>query len=248
MHKTLLAISLFSILASACNPPGITEVGPDTPAPALTATLKGRILFEGTAPTPKKISTSSDPACKNSNLVSEEVVVSDGGLENVILYVSGGDIEGKRFPVSKEELVLSQEGCHYVPHALTLQVNQTLKIVNNDETAHNIHAWSEINSAFNESQSSKGVVTPKTFSKEEVMIPVRCDVHNWMNAFIGVFNTPLSAVSAKGGAYELKLPGGTYTITAVHEKLGKQEQMVTVAENGSAELNFTFKADDKSAD
>jgi plastocyanin len=247
MHKKLFALSLLCIFAWACKPPGIEE-GPNTPAPTLTATLKGRIIFEGTAPTPKKISTSSDPACKNSNLVSEEVVVSDGGLENVILYVSGGDIEGKSFPVSREEPVLSQEGCHYSPHALTLQVGQRLKIVNNDETAHNIHAWSEINPAFNESQSSKGVVTTKTFLKEEVMIPVRCDVHNWMNAFIGVFNTPLSAVSGKAGAYELKLPVGAYTITAVHEKFGKKEQMVTVAENSSAELNFTFKAEDKSAD
>ncbi len=78
-------------------------------------------------------------------------------MENVILYVSGGDIAGKRFPASKEVVTLSQEGCHYIPHALTLQVGQPLKIVNNDETAHNVHAWAMINQSFNESQSSKGV-------------------------------------------------------------------------------------------
>jgi plastocyanin len=61
-------------------------------------------------------------------------------------------------------------------------VGQPLKIVNSDETAHNIHAWAEVNKPFNESQSSKGVETTKTFDKEEVLLPVRCDVHNWMNA------------------------------------------------------------------
>ena len=138
-----------------------------------------------------------------------------------------------------------QQGCHYVPHALALQVGQTLKIINEDDTAHNIHVWSETNPSFNESQASKGVETKKTFDKEEIMFPVRCDVHNWMNAFIGVFKTPLSTVSKKGGAFEMKLPAGTYEITAEHEKLGKKTMMVTVADNGTAELNFTFKPTDK---
>ena len=251
MRKTLLVLSLLSLLAFvACGKDPLEEAlekraggggGDVATGPALTATLKGKITFEGTPPTPKKISTSSDPGCKNPNLVSEEFVVSDGGLENVIVYVSGGDIAGKRFPASKEVVTLSQEGCHYIPHALTLQVGQDLKIVNNDETAHNVHAWATINPAFNESQSSKGVENTHTFEKEEVLLPVRCDVHNWMNSFIGVFSHPLHTVSKKGGAYEMKLPAGTYMVTAEHETLGKQEMMVTVAENGSADLNFTFK-------
>jgi plastocyanin len=252
MRKTLLALSLLSLLAFvACGKDPLEEAlekrsaggggGDVSTGPALTATLKGKITFDGTPPTPKKISTSSDPGCKNANLVSEEFVVSDGGLENVILYVSGGDIAGKKVPTSKEVVTLSQEGCHYIPHALTLQVGQPLRIVNNDETAHNVHAWAEINKSFNESQSSKGVENTHVFDKEEVLLPVRCDVHNWMNSFIGVFSHPLHTVSKKGGAYEMKLPAGTYMVTAEHESLGKQEMMVTVAENGSADLNFTFK-------
>jgi plastocyanin len=252
MRKTLFVLGLLCLLAfTACGGGGGDDVLNDkgsgggnagaAAAPPLTATLKGKIVFEGTAPTPKKIVTSSDPGCKNSDLTSEDVVVSDGGLENVILYVSGG-LEGKKFPTTKDAVTLDQHGCHYVPHALTLMVGQPLKIVNSDDTAHNIHAWAEVNMPFNESQSSKGVETTKMFDKEEVLLPVRCDVHNWMNAFIGVFSHPLHTVSKKGGAYELKLPAGTYEITAEHEKFGKQTQMVTVADNGSAELNFTFKA------
>jgi plastocyanin len=249
MRKSLLTLSLLSLLLCvACGDKkdpfadfGPAAGGGGTPV-TLNATVKGKIIFEGTAPVPKKISTSSDPGCKNNDLVAEDTVVSDGGLENVILYVSGGDIQGKSFPVPKEPKTLDQHGCHYVPHALTLQVGQPLEIVNSDDTAHNVHAWAVVNPAFNESQSSKGVKTVKTFDKEEMLLPVKCDVHNWMNAYIGVFKHPFHTVSGKGGAYELKLTAGSYVITAEHEKLGNQTAMITVAADGSVDQNFTFKA------
>jgi plastocyanin len=249
MRKTMLAVSLLSLLTfAACG--GSSNDFEDAikkaagsgggPAVNLNATLKGKITYEGTPPAVKPINTSSDPGCKNPNLLPETIVVSDGGLENVIVYVSAGNTQ--TFPVPAEAVTLNQEGCHYIPHALTLQVGQKLKVVNSDNTAHNVHAWPEINKSFNVSQSSKGVENEFILDKEEVLLPVRCDVHNWMNAFIGVFNHPLTSVSKKGGAYEFKLPAGTYTITAHHETLGKQEMMVTVADGGTAELNFTFKA------
>jgi len=260
MRKIVLALSLLATLAfAACGDDPLEKAlkernaegnkgGGGAAATPLTATLKGKITFDGAPPAEKTIPTSSDPGCKGAKVVGQEIVVSDGGLENVILYVSGGDLAGKSFAKPTEEVTLKQEGCHYVPHALTLQVGQTLKIINEDDTAHNIHVWSEINPSFNESQASKGVETKKTFSKEEIMFPVRCDVHNWMNAYMGVFNTPLSTVSKKGGAFEMKLPAGTYEITAEHEKLGKKTMMVTVADNGTAEVNFTFKSTDKGDD
>src|SRR5688572_1870426 len=247
MRKTLLALSLLSLLAyTACgggdDPFKIDGGGGGTgPATPLTATVKGKIAFDGTAPKPKPLPTTADPNCKNTTLVSEEVVVSDGGLENVILYVSGGDLAGKTWAPPTQQKVLDQQGCHYIPHALTLQVGQELKVVNSDDTAHNVHAWPEINQGFNESQTGKGVESVKKFDKEEIMFPVRCDVHNWMQAYIGVFNHPMHTTSGKGGAFELKLPAGTYEVTAIHESLGKQSAMVTVADNGSADLNFTFK-------
>ena len=251
MRKSLLTLCLLSLL-------GVVSCGKEkdpfefTPGPGgssaggnavvTNATVKGKIIFDGAAPMPKPISTSSDPGCKNNDLKAEDTVVSDGGLENVIIYISGGDIDGKTFPVSQEVKTLDQKGCHYIPHALTIQVGQPLKIVNSDDTAHNIHAWAMVNMPFNESQSSKGVETTKKFDKEEVLLPVRCDVHNWMNSFIGVFKHPFHTVSGKGGAYEIKLPAGTYEITAEHEKLGSQKAMITVAADGSVDQNFTFKA------
>jgi len=250
MRKSLLTLCLLSLLGyAACGKEkspfddfGPGPGGASAPAVVTNATVKGKIIFDGAAPMPKPISTSSDPGCKNNDLKAEDTVVSDGGLENVIIYISGGDIDGKTFPVSQEVKTLDQKGCHYIPHALTIQVGQPLKIVNSDDTAHNIHAWAMVNMPFNESQSSKGVETTKKFDKEEVLLPVRCDVHNWMNSFIGVFKHPFHTVSGKGGAYEIKLPAGTYEITAEHEKLGSQKAMITVAADGSVDQNFTFKA------
>jgi plastocyanin len=251
MRKSLLTLCLLSLLAYAgCGKKDpFEDFGPGPGgnagggAPVVTnATVKGKIIFEGTAPMPKKISTSSDPGCKNTELYAEDTVVSDGGLENVIMFISGGDIAGKTYPTTQEAKVLDQKGCHYIPHALTLMVGQPLKIVNSDDTSHNIHAWAMVNASFNESQPSKGAETTKKFDKEEMLLPVKCDVHNWMNSFIGVFKHPFHTVSGKGGAYEIKLPAGTYEITAEHEKLGSQKAMITVAADGSVDQNFTFKA------
>src|SRR6185295_15075338 len=130
--------------------------------------------------------------------------------------------KGKSFPARKESVTLDQNGCPYVPHALAIHTNQELLIKNSDNTAHNIHTMSEINPSFNEAQAHKGDEKKVTFAKAEMHFPVKCDVHNWMNAFVGVFDNPLHTVSTKGGSFELKMPEGSYEITAIHEKWGTQ--------------------------
>jgi plastocyanin len=213
----------------------------------LTATLKGKIAFEGTPPAMKPLPTTSDPNCKNPGLVSEQVVVSDGGLQNVILYVSKGH-EGKSFAPNRTTALIDQVGCQYMPHALTLQTDQVVTLRNSDNTAHNIHAWAMVNKPFNEAQAGKGIETMKSFDKMEVMFPIRCDVHNWMEMFVGVFPHPLHTVSGQGGNFEIKMPAGQYEITAIHETLGMQTQMVDIADGATVDLNFTFKSNAKTAD
>ncbi len=248
MRKTMLLLALLSLLAySACGG-GDGGIPPLPPSPEgglttpLNSTVKGKISWEGPAPAAKRIDTSADPSCKNPSLVSEEFVISDGGLENVILYVSS-DLTGKKFAARTETLELDQLGCHYIPHALTLQTGQPLLIKNSDDTAHNVHAHPMINKAFNESQARKGETKTAIFDKEEIKFPIRCDVHNWMNSFVGVFKHPLHTVSKKGGAFEIKMPAGTYEITAIHEndKIPPQKQMVEIADGATVDLNFTVK-------
>lgn len=254
MRKLVLCVSMISLLAYAgcggSNEDDLATILKEgggaaggATAPAATATVKGKISFEGDVPMARKIPTSGDPKCMNPDLRAEDTIVSDGGLENVMIYVSSA-VSGS-FPVPATPVVIDQVGCQYVPHVVTVQVNQPIRFRNSDDTSHNVHAHTDVNATYNQSQVRKGMESDHKFSKPEIMMPIRCDVHNWMNSFVGVFAHPYHTVSKTGGAYELKLPAGKYEITAHHEKYGKKTMMVEVADNGSADLNFSFSATDK---
>jgi len=210
-------------------------------APAATATLAGKISFEGTAPAPKKIQMSADPVCakKAKDPVAEDVVVNNGGLANVIIYVSSP--VSFSFPVPAEAVTINQDSCHYVPHAFTIMVGQKLTIKNSDETLHNIHAFATTNAEFNTGQAVP-MSTDHVFDKAEMPLPFKCDVHKWMSAFAGVFTHPYNAVSKPDGTYEFKLAPGNYEVTAWHETLGTQKMNIEVKDGAKTDLNFTFKA------
>jgi plastocyanin len=214
---------------------------PNPVDPATAGAVAGAVTFEGTPPAPQRISMNSDPNCANPSAVTETVVVNGGALQNVFLYVKDG-LGDLRFPVPSTPVVLDQQGCRYTPHVLGIQVGQPLEILNSDATLHNVHALPRANQEFNTGQPIKGMRHTHTFSATEVMVPFKCDVHGWMNAYVGALPHPFFAVSAADGRFELKgLPPGTYTVEAWHEKLGTQTQMVTVAAKETAAVSFTFK-------
>jgi hypothetical protein len=217
---------------------GVPHVGA-TKAPQASAVLRGKILFEGDAPPRRTIEMRADPYCQQFTAATDEVRVSDGGLENVMVYVTS-IVEGN-FPPPSEVVLLDSRECQYQPHVLTLQVGQRLVIRNSDETAQNVHIWSTINRPSNESMSRSGVAIEKTFDKAEIPIPIRSDIHNWEVAWLGVFDHPYHTISKSGGAYELHLPPGEYRITAWHERYGAAQQTVRVAASDNAPLNFVFK-------
>ena len=213
--------------------------------PAKAATLSGRVSFEGTAPENRPVQVSSDPACVRANaggLTFENYIVKDGGLDNVFVYVKDG-LGQYYFEVPTEPVKIDQQGCRYVPHVLGVQVGQPLEVGNSDETTHNVHALPDTNREFNFAQYVKGQKTVQTFTAAEVMVPFKCDLHGWMNAFIGVVAHPYFAVTADGGKFEIRnLPPGKYTIEAWHEKAGRQAQEVTVGEKDSKSITFTYRA------
>jgi hypothetical protein len=98
------------------------------------------------------------------------------------------------------------------------------------------------NRAFNTSQPVN-MDTRRTFNQPEVMIPVRCDVHGWMEAYIAVVDHPFYAVSDERGSYEIRgLPPGTYTVETWHERLGTQSTEVTVAAQETQMAEFRYDA------
>ena len=211
---------------------------------AHAATLSGKIIFQGAAPAAQPIKIDADPKCKilhPSGLSSDQVIVNpDGSLKNVFVYVKKG-LEGKTFETPKTPVVFDQHGCQYSPKIFGIQTNQTLEIVNSDDTLHNVHSLPKNSPQFNLGMPIKGMKLKKTFTKPEVMVKIKCEVHPWMSAYAGVLDHPFFAVTGDDGSFEIKdLPPGQYVIEAWHEKFGAQEQPLTVADTAQT-CAFEFK-------
>jgi plastocyanin len=249
----VLAVCALMLLA-ACNKKENTEQSSNTsaeqqaaPAPAATpidpatvATIDGTVKFDGAVPKPIKIDMSQDPACKGTN-EAENIVVDNGDLANVFVYVKDG-LGNRTFDVPQQAVALDQSGCKYHPHVLGVMAGQTIEIKNDDQTTHNIHPTPKDNREWNESQPPSSGPLEKNFAREEIMLPVKCNQHPWMKMFVSVVKNPFYAVTDKSGKYEIKgLPPGTYTIAFVHERLGEQDQQVTVAAKETKTVDQSFK-------
>jgi hypothetical protein len=229
------------------RPGGEAELAPAPVVdPAVAATIRGVVAFEGEALVAVEIDMSEEPACAEKYTagppMTHDVVAENGRLANVFVYVKEG-LEGT-FPVPADPVVLDQDGCRYHPHVLGIQVGQTLLVRNSDPTLHNINAQPSVNRGFNISQPQAGMESRRDFRRPEVMIPVKCDVHGWMGSYIGVLDHPYHSVSAADGSFSLSpLPPGTYVIEGWHEVYGTAKQEVTVGDGETAEISFTFSAD-----
>ena len=211
-------------------------------------TISGKVTFEGTPPKMAVLDVSANPVCAkahaSSPLKSEQVVVNDNKtLKNVFVWVVSNDaLKSKNWQVPTTAVEIDQNGCEYKPHVIALMAGQNLEIKNSDPTNHNIHPQPTTNQEFNESQAPGTPAITKTFPREEIMIPVKCNVHNWMRSYINVVSHPFFAVTGDDGTYTIKgLPPGTYTIEMVHEKYGKQDQQVTVGAKETKTADFTVK-------
>ncbi|HZU44855.1 MAG TPA: carboxypeptidase regulatory-like domain-containing protein, partial [Terriglobales bacterium] len=181
-----------------------------------------------------------DPACKGPN-TSESLVVDNGDVENVFVYVKDG-LGDRTFDVPKDPVTINQQGCRYHPHVLGVMAGQPIKIENSDDTTHNIHPTPKDNREWNESQPPKSAPLDKSFAREEIMLPVKCNQHPWMKMYVNVVKSPFFAVTDKSGKYTIKgLPPGTYTLAFVQEKLGETDEKVTVGPKDTKTVDVTLK-------
>ena len=263
-HSLVLPAILFGVFAIGCSPkkgappeapaasPAQTTAAASAPAgpiftvdPATAGTLSGTVHMVGPHLAPKPIDMSEDPACVKAHhgrAVDESLLVGKhGGVANAFVYVKSG-LEGKNFAVPQTPVTLDQSGCWFRPRVLGIQVGQELRIVNSDPVTHNIHPMAETNREWNHSQGPGDPPLVRRFTKPEVMIPVKCNIHSWMHAWFGVLPHPYFAVTSADGDFTIPdLPPGTYTIGIWQEKLGTQEQQVTIPSHGKADLTVTFK-------
>jgi hypothetical protein len=206
-------------------------------------TVTGKVTYEGTPAKMKPIDMSKEPSCAKMYTtppVAETVVAGAGNsLENVVVFISAGAPDD---PAPSAAATFTQKGCRYIPHLLAFQVNQELKITNEDQTSHNIHPLPKLNREWNKSQPPGTPAISEKYDKAE-FIPVKCNVHPWMHGTFAVLKNSHYAVTADGGSFSLaNLPPGKYTITAWHESYGDQSQDVTISGTEAKTVNFVFKA------
>lgn len=216
------------------------------PGIALAAsTVTGTVTFDGKPPALRPIAMDAEPVCakKHSGPVPNEMLVLGNGntMGNILVWVSKGLAPGKTWPVPKTPVVIDQNGCLYKPHVMGIMVGQTYKILNSDGVLHNIHTLPKANPQFNKGMPANVKEATTVFQKPEDAFHVKCDVHPWMSAYVGVFTHPFFSVTSTDGKFTISgLDPGTYEITAWHEKLGTQTASVTVGANDTKTQNFKF--------
>ena len=252
----LCAVSLVALVLAGCgkhagpNPSATGNTSsPATPTanaqidPATAGSVSGTIHFNGKAPASIVIDMTQDPACGQTPNETEQYVVHDGRLANVFVYVKDG-LGNRIYMPTKTPVVLDQKGCRYIPHVIGTMVGQPVEFRNNDRTMHNINIvppGSDDNTGLDISQPPMAGTEQHVFHATGFMIPVRCNNHPWMEAFLNIVKNPFFAVSNADGTYKIQgLPPGTYTLVAVHEKLGTQSQQITVQSHQRSTANFAF--------
>ncbi len=236
MRATERRLCLVAVLVAVLGWPGIA---------AAAATITGTITFAGKAPALKPLAMDADPACAKMHkapVPGEMLILGSGNtMANIMVWVSKGLPAGKTYPAPKTPVTLDQKGCQYVPHVMGIMVGQPYRILNSDGILHNIHTLPKVNPAFNRGQPATVKEMSTSFPKPEAIFQVKCDVHPWMNAYIGVFTNPFYSVTATDGKYTIAgLDAGTYEITAWHERLGTQTASVTVGASDTKTQDFKF--------
>jgi plastocyanin len=211
--------------------------------------ITGTVKLDGPAPHMKGIDMSKDPYCAKAHAsdpahLETYVVGANGGLENVVLYISEGLTGSALTQPSTAVPVFDQKNCVYAPHVLAMDVGETFKVQTSDQTAHNIHPNPNPmngNIGWNQSQPPGAPPIEKSWKAAE-FIDVKCNIHPWMHGYFAVVKGPYATTDSNGSYTINDVPPGSYTVTAWQEQSGTQTQKVTVAAGAAATADFTFKA------
>lgn len=207
-------------------------------------TISGAISFTGETPAPKRIDASGDSVCETNNreLFTEDIVVTEGKLANVMVFLRSGEaLEWYVFDGPKADTSLDHRSCQFVPHVLGMRVQQTLKIANLDATYHNTHFLPRQNPDWNQTNVPDGDPLQHKFTQPEVAIPVKDNQHPWEKAYVSVFTHPFFAVSARDGSYQISgVPPGRYTIVAWHERFGEKTTEISIGVQERKTVDFAF--------
>lgn len=248
--STKEAVTAKPLSKLAMNDPELLEldIGGIAAVDADSGTINGIVKFAGPQLKRKHIPMNADPTCiaehGDQQVLRETFIFGrNDTLQNVFVYVSKG-LEGQRFDPPTHEVVIDQRGCIYIPHVNAVVAGQSVRISNNDNTAHNVKLQAQINERFNK-QQVPGAAINTIFEYAEMSMTLKCDVHNWMKSYVHVLNHPFFAITQENGSFEIRgLPPGKYELTTWHEfakfKPDQHVYQVTVAEGNTTNMTVTY--------
>ena len=225
--------------------PGAASIG--KPIDKATAgSVTGTIKLDGTPPKMKVINMAAEPACAKVHtqpaMTQDAVLGKNSALQNAVVYLKG-DFSAYAFETPATPVVIDQSGCMYSPHVIGVGVGQPLRVTNSDPVTHNIHPMPKNNREWNQSQVPGSAPIMESFAREEIAIPVKCNIHPWMKSYVAVSSTPYFQVTGTDGSFNLtNVPPGAYTLAVWHERYGMKEQTVTIGASESKVVNITFAA------
>jgi plastocyanin len=230
---------------SESSAPSKPAVVPTPVDPTTAGSIHVDVRYPGPVPTPKTIEMSSASQCAAAHaepVTEESLIVNDGRLANAVVWIKSG-LEHWVFAPPTTPLVFDQRGCVYHPHVAAAVIGQPVQFINSDPDPHNVHGQPQVLGAWNFIISRQGSSRTLSFDKPEAGIPVGCDIHPWMRAYLSVVPNPYVAVTASDGSVTLKqVPPGDYVVAVWHEKVGTKEQRVTLAPSGTATVEFVLEA------
>ena len=184
--------------------------------------------------------------------IRTEVTVENGGSitgtvkckrvktpEDVVVYIE--EVNGNDYPAPEEKGVLDQLNLTFVPHVIAVQKGTKIDFPNSDSVRHNLYSPPDCCKQFNLGTYDVGVI--KTVDFDQVCaVPLLCNVHAEMSAFVLVLNNPYFSVTGKDGVFKIdNVPPGTYKVSAWHEKLKTVTHDVTVESGKTANADFDLK-------
>lgn len=237
-----LLLPVLAAIVVGCG--GDVEPPARTPTPldaTTTGTIRGAVRFTGTPPASKALRLNAECAALHDGPVSAgDVRVTDGGVANAFVWIKEG-LGDRVFAIPTDPVVLDQRGCIYTPRVAGAQVGQEIRFVNSDPFLHNVHGSPEAQRGWNFGMGIQGSTRSIRLTAAEVPVSIRCDVHPWMQAWLGVVDHPYFAVTGADGTFTLaNVPPGDYVVGAWHERFGTLSISIHLDARGTGEAVLTF--------
>ncbi|HEY2967344.1 MAG TPA: carboxypeptidase regulatory-like domain-containing protein [Casimicrobiaceae bacterium] len=211
------------------------------PGLSLGAAIKGKVVFVGSIPPPKKVDITIDQyVCGTAKDAGDLVLSPQKELRNAVVWLENPPANAVA-PAQAEKVEMDQNGCVFIPRVVVIPVGGTVDFLNSDRLLHNIHSAPKLNAAFNRTQPKSRTI-PITFDKPEI-VHINCELHSWMSAWVVVAAHSFYAVTGADGQFTFdNLPPGQYKLQVWHERLGTVPANVTVGDQPAARVTVEMKA------